>query len=152
MSASTAKVVDVIDTRTGEIVARIPSGDQPHENNFSKDSKLVYHASIGTVYTPLDDPALDASKGERVFEVIDASNWQVLRKIDMGQKLDEFGEPDMSGAVRPMAARQADSPHQRGRPTRSACAWARSARACSERRSLSAGASPVPAGYWAGDV
>jgi hypothetical protein len=103
VSASTAKVIDVIDTRTGEIVARIPSGDQPHENNFSKDGKLVYHASIGTVYTPLDEPAFDSTKGERVFEVIDASNWTVLRKIDMGKKLDEFGEPDMSGAVRPMA-------------------------------------------------
>jgi len=103
VSASTAKVVDVIETKTGQIVARIPSGDQPHENNFSKDGKLVYHASIGTVYTALDDPAFDKTKGERVFEVIDASNWQVLRKIDMGQKLDEYGEPDMSGAVRPMA-------------------------------------------------
>jgi hypothetical protein len=103
VSASTAKVIDVIDTKTGAIVARIPSGDQPHENNFSKDGKLVYHASIGTVYTPLDDPAFDSSKGERVFEVIDASNWTVLRKIDMGKKLDEFGEKDMSGAVRPMA-------------------------------------------------
>jgi YVTN family beta-propeller protein len=103
VSASTAKVVDVIDTKTGQIVARIPSGDQPHENNFSKDGKLVYHASIGSVFTPLDDPALDSTKGERVFEIIDASNWQVLRKIDMGKKLDEFGEPDMSGAVRPMA-------------------------------------------------
>jgi DNA-binding beta-propeller fold protein YncE len=103
VSASTAKVIDVIDTKTGAIVARIPSGDQPHENNFSKDGKLVYHASIGTVFTPLDDPAFDKSKGERVFEVIDASNWTVLRKIDMGQKLDEFGEPDMSAAVRPMA-------------------------------------------------
>ena len=103
VSASTAKVIDVIDTKTGAIVARIPSGDQPHENNFSKDGKLVYHASIGTVFTPLDDPAFDKSKGERVFEIIDATNWTVLRKIDMGQKLDEFGEPDMSGAVRPMA-------------------------------------------------
>ena len=103
VSASTAKVIDVIDTKTGAIVARIPSGDQPHENNFSKDGKLVYHASIGTVFTPLDDPIFDSSKGERVFEVIDASNWTVLRKIDMGKKLDEFGEPDMSGAVRPMA-------------------------------------------------
>ena len=36
VSASTAKVIDVIDTKTGAIVARIPSGDQPHENNFSK--------------------------------------------------------------------------------------------------------------------
>jgi YVTN family beta-propeller protein len=103
VSASTAKVVDVIDTKTGSIVAKIPSGDQPHESNFSKDGKRVYHASIGTVYSPLDDPALDASKGERVFEIIDTSNWQVLKKIDMGKKLDEFGEPDMSGAVRPMA-------------------------------------------------
>jgi YVTN family beta-propeller protein len=103
VSASTAKVVDVLDTKTGDVVAKIPSGDQPHESNFSKDGKRVYHASIGMVFTPLDDPALDASKGERVFEVIDTSNWQVLKKIDMGKKLDEFGEPDMSGAVRPMA-------------------------------------------------
>src|SRR5918999_1481463 len=103
VSASTARVVDVIATKTGEIVARIQSGDQPHENNFSRDGRLVFHASIGTVYTPADDPLLDASKGERVFEVIDASNWQVIRRIDMGKKLDEFGEPDMSGAVRPMA-------------------------------------------------
>jgi DNA-binding beta-propeller fold protein YncE len=103
VSASTARVVDVIDTAAGEIVARFPSGDQPHENNFSKDGSRVYHASIGTVYTPLDEPAFDATKGERVFEIVDTSNWQVLRKIDMGQKLDEFGEPDMSGAVRPMA-------------------------------------------------
>jgi DNA-binding beta-propeller fold protein YncE len=103
VSASTAKVIDVIDTKTGAITARIPSGDQPHENNFSKDGKLVFHASIGTVFTPSDEPALDFTKGERVFEIIDTSNWQVIRKIDMGKKLDEFGEPDMSGAVRPMA-------------------------------------------------
>jgi DNA-binding beta-propeller fold protein YncE len=103
VSASTAKVVDVIDTKTGAIVARIPSGDQPHENNFSRDGKLVYHASIGSVFTPTDDPALDETKGERVFEIIDTSNWQVLRRIDMGEKLDQFGEKDMSGAVRPMA-------------------------------------------------
>jgi DNA-binding beta-propeller fold protein YncE len=103
VSASTAKVVDVLDTKTGQIVARIPSGDQPHESNFSKDGQRVYHASIGMVYSPQDDPIFDATKGERVFEVIDARNWQVLKKIDMGKKLDEFGEPDMSGAVRPMA-------------------------------------------------
>jgi YVTN family beta-propeller protein len=103
VSASTAKVVDVIDTASGEIVARFPSGDQPHENNYSRDGSLIYHASIGTVYTPLDEPVFDASKGERVFEIVDANTYEVLRRIDMGQKLDEFGEPDMSGAVRPMA-------------------------------------------------
>jgi DNA-binding beta-propeller fold protein YncE len=103
VSASTAKVIDVIETRTGRIVARIPSGDQPHENNFSRDGRLVYHASIGSVFTPADDPLLDASKGERVFQIIDARNWRVLKRIDMGKELDEYGEPDMSGAVRPMA-------------------------------------------------
>jgi DNA-binding beta-propeller fold protein YncE len=103
VSASTAKVVDVIDTRSGQIVARFPSGDQPHENNYSRDGNLIYHASIGTVYTPLDEPVFDATKGERIFEIVDAHTYEVLRRIDMGQKLDEFGEPDMSGAVRPMA-------------------------------------------------
>jgi DNA-binding beta-propeller fold protein YncE len=103
VSASTEKVVDVLDTKTGAIVARIPSGDQPHENNFSQDGTRVFHASIGTVFTALDEPIFDKSKGERVFEIIDTSDWHVIRKIDMGQKLDEFGQPDMSGAVRPMA-------------------------------------------------
>jgi DNA-binding beta-propeller fold protein YncE len=103
VSASTAKTVDVIDTRTGAIVGRFPSGDQPHENNFSRDGRLIYHASIGTVYTPTDDPALDATKGERFFEIVDANTLQVLRKIDMGQKLAEAGYKDMSSAVRPMA-------------------------------------------------
>jgi YVTN family beta-propeller protein len=103
VSASTAKVVDVIDTNTGAIVARIPSGDQPHENNYSRDGRLIYHASIGAVYTPTDEPSMDATKGERVFEIVDASNYQVLRKLDMGQKLAEAGYKDMSSAVRPMA-------------------------------------------------
>jgi hypothetical protein len=35
--------------------------------------------------------------------VIDARTYQVLKRIDMGKKLDEFGRPNMSGAVRPMA-------------------------------------------------
>ena len=38
-----------------------------------------------------------------MFQVVDAGTLQVLRRIDMGQKLDEAGYPDMSGAVRPMA-------------------------------------------------
>ena len=56
VSASTANVIDVIDTRRGVIVARIPSGDQPHENNYSRDGRLIFHGSIGPVYTDTDDP------------------------------------------------------------------------------------------------
>jgi DNA-binding beta-propeller fold protein YncE len=103
VSASTANVVDVIATRTGRIVGRIPSGDSPHENNFSRDGSKIFHASIGLVYTDTDDPSEDATKGERVFEVIDARTYRVLKRIDMGQKLAEAGHPNTSSAVRPMA-------------------------------------------------
>jgi DNA-binding beta-propeller fold protein YncE len=103
VSASTARVIDVIDTRRHRIVARIPSGDQPHESNFSRDGRLIFHASIGTVYTDTDDPSQDATKGERIFEIIDARSLRVKRRIDMGKKLAEAGVAGMSSAVRPMA-------------------------------------------------
>jgi DNA-binding beta-propeller fold protein YncE len=103
VSASTARKVHVLDTKTGQIVGNFESGDQPHENNFSRDGKLIYHASIGTVYTPLDDPLLDDTKGDRWFEIVDARTLQVLRRIDMGDRLAQYGWPNMSAAVRPMA-------------------------------------------------
>jgi DNA-binding beta-propeller fold protein YncE len=103
VSASTARKVHVIDTRSGRIVGNFESGDQPHENNFSRDGKLIFHASIGTVYTPADDPALDDTKGDRWFEVVDARTLKVLRRIDMGDRLAQYGWPNMSAAVRPMA-------------------------------------------------
>jgi YVTN family beta-propeller protein len=103
VSASTANIVHVIDTKTGEEVGSFPSGDSPHENNYSKDGELIYHASIGRVYTPTDDPALDTSKGERYFEIVDADTLEVLRRIDMGKELARAGYPHMSAAVRPMA-------------------------------------------------
>src|SRR4051794_39734430 len=103
VSASTAKVVDVINTADGKIVAKIASGDSPHESNYSNDGQRIYHASIGMVYTPADEPALDTSKGERVFEIVDANTYEVKKKLDMGKKLEEAGHPNMSAAVRPMA-------------------------------------------------
>ena len=103
VSASTARKVHILDVTDGHIIGSFESGDQPHENNFSKDGNLIFHASIGTVFTPLDDPVFDASKGDRWFEIVDAHTLQVLRRIDMGQKLEEAGYPDMSSAVRPMA-------------------------------------------------
>jgi YVTN family beta-propeller protein len=55
------------------------------------------------VYTPLDEPAFDSTKGERVFQIVDARTLKVIERVDMGQKLEEAGYPDMSSAVRPMA-------------------------------------------------
>jgi DNA-binding beta-propeller fold protein YncE len=103
VSASTARKVHVIDTEAGRIVGEFASGDQPHENNYSRDGRLIYHASIGTVFTPLDDPLFDDTKGDRWFQIVDASTLQVLRRVDMGDKLAEHGYPNMSAAVRPMA-------------------------------------------------
>ena len=103
VSASTARKVHEIDTRTGKITRSFESGDQPHENNYSADGRTIFHASIGTVYTPTDDPSMDASKGDRWFQVVDNRTFKVKKRIDMGQKLEEAGYPDQSSAVRPMA-------------------------------------------------
>jgi DNA-binding beta-propeller fold protein YncE len=103
VSASTARVVDVIDTAAGRIVTTFPSGDSPHESNFSRDGTRIFHASIGSVYTPLDAPELDATKGDRWFEIVDAKTYNVLERLDMGKILEQYGFPRMSSAVRPMA-------------------------------------------------
>jgi YVTN family beta-propeller protein len=109
VSASTGNVVHILDVRTGREVGRFPSGDSPHENNYSRDGSRIYHASIGLVYTPADQPAFDSTKGERWFQIVNAKTFKVLRRIDMGKKLDQAGYPNMSSAVRPMAL----APHER---------------------------------------
>jgi YVTN family beta-propeller protein len=103
VSASTGNVVHVLNTRTGAEVGRFESGDSPHENSYSADGKRIYHASIGLVYTPADDPAVDTTKGDRWFQIVDAKTNEIIERIDMGAKLEEAGYPDMSSAVRPMA-------------------------------------------------
>ncbi len=103
VSASTGNVVHILDTYTGQEVGRFASGDSPHENNYSKDGSKIFHASIGLVYTPLDQPAVDTTKGDRRFQIVDAKTNQIIEQIDMGKKLAEAGYPNMSSAVRPMA-------------------------------------------------
>ncbi len=103
VSDSTANVVHVLDTATGQEAWRFPSGDSPHENTYSRDGSRIYHASIGLVYTPADQPLFDSTKGDRRFEIVDTNTHQVVETLDMGQKLAEAGYPEMSSAVRPMA-------------------------------------------------
>jgi len=103
VSASTARKVHAIDTRTGRITGEFESGDQPHENNYSKDGKLIYHASIGKVYVPTSSDWLDWIKGDRWLQLVDADSLQVLRRIDIGEKLEQAGMPWVDKAVRPMA-------------------------------------------------
>ena len=70
VSDSTAGKVHELDLRTGTKLREFDSGDTPHESNYTRDGSRIFHASIGTVYTPTDDPSLDASKGQRFFQVV----------------------------------------------------------------------------------
>ncbi|WNG13588.1 YncE family protein [Cystobacter fuscus] len=103
VSASTANRVNVIDTATGSIVGSFSAGDNPHENNYTRDGSKIFNASIGFVYTPFDTPDLDGTKGDRFLQIVDARTLQVLKKINVRQKLAALGMPDMSASVRPMA-------------------------------------------------
>ncbi len=101
VSASTARKVHAIDTTTGRIVGGFESGDQPHENTYSRDGKRIYHASIGKVF--ISASWLDWLKGDRWFQVVDAESYEILKRVDMREKLEEFGHPWVDSAVRPMA-------------------------------------------------
>ena len=103
VSASTARKVHAIDTATGKITGSFESGDQPHENNYSADGNRIYHASIGKVFVPFTSGWLDWLKGDRWFQVVDARTMKVTKRVDMGEKLKEFGRPWIDKAVRPMA-------------------------------------------------
>jgi YVTN family beta-propeller protein len=105
VSASTGNVVHELDTATGRRTGEFPSGDSPHETNYSADGKLLYHASIGRVYLPVDRPRVisDAARGGEYFQIVDAKTKQVLKRVDMAKKMEEAGHPGFSGAIRPMA-------------------------------------------------
>lgn len=103
VSASTGKVVQILDVETGAELGRFPTGDSPHENVYSKDGSKIYHASIGHVFTPLDDNLMDFTKGERLFEIIDANTYEIIERFDFADKLAEAGYDELSPAIRPMA-------------------------------------------------
>lgn len=102
VSASTANVVHVLRVRDGKEIGSFPSGGSPHESVYIDGGKRIIHASIGMVYSPLDDPALDPTKQERRFQIVDAKTFEVLRTYDLRAALDEAGMEDTSTAVRPM--------------------------------------------------
>ena len=101
VSASTARKVHAIDVSTGKIVGGFESGDQPHENTYSEDGKKIYHACIGKVY--IASPSLDFIKGDRWFQIVDADTYEVIRRVDIKEKLEEAGFDWVDRAIRPMA-------------------------------------------------
>ncbi|PRX01589.1 UNVERIFIED_ORG: putative pyrroloquinoline-quinone binding quinoprotein [Actinomadura viridilutea] len=101
VSASTSNTVHVLDIETGRELGSFKTGDKPHENIFSRDGRYLWNMSIGEVNTDLDDPIWDWTKGDRRITVADTSTFQVVKVIDMRQRLDAFGHRNVSDAVRP---------------------------------------------------
>jgi hypothetical protein len=102
VSASTANVVHVLRVKDGTEIGRFPSGGSPHESVFIDGGKRILHASIGMVYSPLDDPALDPTKQERRLQIVDATTFKVIRRYDLRKALDDRGMTGTSTAVRPI--------------------------------------------------
>ncbi|HEX2314640.1 MAG TPA: YncE family protein [Thermomonospora sp.] len=102
VSASTGNTVHVLDINTGRQVGSFATGDKPHENVFTRDGK-IWNMSIGEVNNDFDAPRQDWLKGDRRITVADATTYQQVKIIDMRQRLDAFGQREMSDAVRPVA-------------------------------------------------
>ncbi len=103
VSASTGNVVHVLRVADGKEVGRFKSGGSPHESVYIDGGKRILHASIGTVYSPLDEPGVpDPLEGERRFQIVNAKTFKIERKYNLEKALKDFGEEDLSTAVRPM--------------------------------------------------
>ena len=103
VSASTGKVVHILDTLTGEEQGKFPSGDSPHENVYSADGNRIFHASIGHVWSPWDKITQSHLKGKRIFKVVDATTLEDIVSFDISDKLKAAGLGHLSPAIRPMA-------------------------------------------------
>jgi DNA-binding beta-propeller fold protein YncE len=103
VSASTGNIVHVLRISDGKEIGRFKSGGSPHESVYIDGGKRILHASIGTVYSPFDDPGIpDPLEGQRVFQIVNAKTFKVERRFNVRQALDERGLKDLSVSVRPM--------------------------------------------------
>lgn len=103
VSASTANKVHALDAETGEIIGGFDTTDQPHESNYSKDGKRIYHAAIGRVFIPFTASWLDWLKGERTFQIVDAETYEIIERFDLRDKFEEYNFEWVDSAIRPMA-------------------------------------------------
>jgi DNA-binding beta-propeller fold protein YncE len=103
VSASTGNVVHVLRVRDGKALGKFASGGSPHENVFIDGGRRILHASIGTVYSPLDEPALpDPLEEERVLQIVNAKTLKIERRYNLRKALDDRGLKNVSISVRPM--------------------------------------------------
>jgi DNA-binding beta-propeller fold protein YncE len=101
VSASLSNNVYVLDINTGAQLGVFKGGDKPHENFFTHDNKYIWDMSIGNVETALDDPIWDWTKGDRHITIANATSYEIVRTINMRDRLDAIGAKNYSNAVRP---------------------------------------------------
>lgn len=98
--------------RMGDRLRTFESGETPHESNFTRGGRRIFHASIGRVYLPVDGtepldallkPVTDLVKGDRWLQVVRNRDFDIRKRWDISHELEEAGHPGMSSAVRPMA-------------------------------------------------
>lgn len=110
VSASTGNVVHVLRIKDGKEVGTFRSGGSPHESVYIDGGKKILHASIGTVYSPLDNPDIpDPLEGERVLQVVNAKTLKVIKRYNVRKALDDVGLDKVSISVRPLTL----SPNER---------------------------------------
>lgn len=103
VSASTGNVVHVLRISDGKQVGRFKSGGSPHESVFIDGGKRILHASIGTVYSPFDEPNIpDPLEDERVLQIVNAKTFEIEKRYNLRKALDARGMTDVSISVRPM--------------------------------------------------
>jgi DNA-binding beta-propeller fold protein YncE len=86
VSATTARVADVIDAKTGKIMGSFATGAFPHQNDYSADGKYIYNSSIGDVGYNSVSYANNAQAGDRWLVKVDASSLKVVNtwKFEFG--------------------------------------------------------------------
>jgi DNA-binding beta-propeller fold protein YncE len=74
VSATSAGQADVFDTATGALIGEFDTGTAPHQNDFSRDGRRIYNASLGLLS--------DDVPGKCQLTVADAETYEVLRVYD----------------------------------------------------------------------
>ena len=76
-ATGTARLADVIDARTGEMVGSFATGAYPHQNDYSADGKHIYNSSIGNVGYQAVTYQNNALAGDRWLVRVDANTLEV---------------------------------------------------------------------------
>ena len=99
-------LADGTEVEMGDRLRTFPTGETPHESNYTGQGGQIYHASIGKVYTPVDEEHRRAArarsstqlrelwpscrgrsrrgvKGDRWFQIVRSRNFKILKRWEI---------------------------------------------------------------------